>query len=83
MKPKKIEIGDTVKWIKEKRHVVSFLEDDGEKLIIFKVWRPDRGWRYYCDYLSLFLYNICLQEEYTLAKREKLFELNGLVYGEW
>ena len=83
MKPKKLEIGDTTRWIKEKRHIVSFLEDEGEQLVVFKIWVNGRGWRYDCDYLKLFLYNICLQEEYTPAKRKKLFELNGLVYGEW
>ena len=83
MKPKKIEIGDKVKWIKETRHVVSFIEDNGEKLVVFKIWYPGRGWRYNCDYLKLFLFKICLYENYTNPKREKLFELNGLKYGEW
>lgn len=83
MKPKKIEIGDKVKWIKETRHVVSFIEDNGQKLVIYKVWYPSRGWRYNCEYLVLFLHCICLHENYTNPKREKLFELNGLVYGEW
>ena len=83
MRPKKLEIGDTVRWIKEKRHVVSFLEDDGNPLVVFKVWYPSRGWRYYCEYLTLFLYNICLNEEYTKANRNKLYKLNGLEYGKW
>lgn len=83
MKPKKLEIGDKVKWIRETRHVVAFLEDDGEQLVVYKIWYPGRGWRYDCDYLKLFLYNICLQENYTDAKRKQLFNLNSLVYGEW
>ena len=83
MKPKKLEIGDKVKWIRETRHVVAFLEDDGEQLVVYKIWYPGRGWRYDCDYLTSFLYSICLQENYTDAKRKQLFNLNGLVYGEW
>jgi len=83
MKPKKLEIGDTTRWNKEKRHIVSFLEDDGERLVVFKVWRQGGGWRYSCTYFKVFLECICLYEEYPISKREKLFELNGLVYGEW
>lgn len=83
MRPKKLEIGDKVKWIRETRHVVAFLEDDGKQLVVYKIWYHGRGWRYDCEYLTLFLYNICLQENYTDAKRKQLFNLNGLVYGEW
>lgn len=83
MRPKKLEIGDKVKWIRKTRHVVAFLEDDGKQLVVYKIWYPGRGWRYDCEYLTLFLYNICLQENYTDAKRKQLFNLNGLVYGEW
>lgn len=83
MRPKKIEIGNKIRWIKENRYVVSFLEDDGETLVVYKTWVPSRGWRYHCEYLKLFLYNICLQEDYDNTKREKLFELNGLIYGDW
>ena len=82
MKPKKLEIGDTVKWINEKRHIVAFLNDNDESLVVFKVWYPSRGWKYGCDYLKLFLYNICLQEDYNKTKRNKLFELNDLTYGD-
>ena len=80
MKPKKFEIGDTVKWIKEKRHIIAFLEDDNEPLVVFKVWLPGRGWNYKCELLVVFLFNICLQENYSVFKRKELFKLNGISY---
>lgn len=80
MKPKKLEIGDKVKWIQETRHIIAFLEDDNEPLVVFKVWSPARGWRYNCELLEIFLFNICLNEDYSFSKRKELFKLNGLEY---
>ena len=81
MRPKKLKVGDTVRVLNEKRHIVSFIDDGGLPIIVYKVWRVSKKrWFYECDSFASFLFLICLNEEYSKEKRNQLYEINGLNY---
>lgn len=80
MRIKKFKVGDTVRVLNEKRHIVHFFDDNGQPIIVYKTWSTSKKcWFYHCDDFALFLYLISLNEEYSKAERIKLYELNGIL----
>lgn len=81
MRPKKLKVGDIVRVLNEKRYIVSFIDDGGLTIIVYKVWSVSKKhWFYHCDTFTSFLYLICLNEDYSKEKRNQLFKINGLNY---
>ena len=82
---KKFDIGDTFyTFDKYKNHIIGIIEDDGEKIMIYKSWLKYKGyWGYYCKTMDSLLYEICMVYKLSQEDSKKLFELNEVDYKGW
>lgn len=79
LKIKEIKIGDILYTCGgNKNHILGFVFDGDEKLVVYKSWLKQRAcWRYYTEYFDVFLDDISMKYGLTEDEETELFKVNN------
>lgn len=82
---KKLDVGDTFYTFDGyKNHIIGFVDDGEEKVMVYKCWLKYKGyWGYYCKWMPSIIHEICLLYDIPKNKRKEFFEVNGVNSEGW